>query len=177
MGAVARIPCHWGAFDARGACAGALATWSTVKEQHSLISAPMFETQSVIAATDSNGPFGMTITQPLKCTTCHGSGFRYVPFDCIPANRIPETLVEDCPTCEGTGRSKREPTVDLQVFQHSAGQVMGVFRMHDPRPNKASLYSTAMPIDEALSCARQVARSKSVELVIDDPHGRMTGQA
>ena len=65
--------------------------------------------------------------------------------------------------------------VGLQVFQHSAGRVMGVFRMHDPRPNKASLYSAAMPIEEALSLARYVARSKSVELVIDDPHCRLNG--
>ena len=64
-------------------------------------------------------------------------------------------------------------TVDLQVFQHSAGQLMGVFRLRDPRPDKASTYSAAMPIDEALSHARYLARTKSVELVIDDPHGRL----
>jgi hypothetical protein len=121
----------------------------------------------------------MRSSQTFECPTCNGLGFTYLPFDCVPSNRIPEDHTEACPTCKGTGRIERgtEPTVDLQVFQHSAGQVMGVFRLHDPRPNKASLYSAAMPIDEALSHARYVARTKSVKLVIDDPHDRLIGHA
>jgi hypothetical protein len=121
----------------------------------------------------------MTSSQTFECPTCNGLGFKYLPFDCVPSNRIPEDHTEACPTCRGTGGIEREPitTVDLQVFQHSAGQVMGIFRLLDPRPYKASLYSAAMPIDEALSHARYVARTKSVELVIDDPHGRLRGHA
>jgi hypothetical protein len=121
----------------------------------------------------------MTSSETFECPTCNGLGFKYLSFDCVPSNRIPEDHTEACPTCKGTGGIEREPitTVDLQVFQHSAGQVMGVFRLHDPRPNKASFYSAAMPIDEALSHARYVARTKSLDLVIDDPHGRLRGRA
>lgn len=112
--------------------------------------------------------------QVSQCSVCHGSGLKYLPFNCVPSNGTPETTTTGCPTCEGTGKRKPAPFVDLQVFQHTGGQLLGVFRMHDPRPNKASLYSTAMPIEEALRNARYVARSKSVELVINDPHGRLS---
>jgi hypothetical protein len=50
---------------------------------------------------------------------------------------------------------------------------MGVFRVSDPRPGKASAYSAAMPIIEALDCALYVAQSKSIDIMIDDPHGRL----
>ena len=66
-----------------------------------------------------------------------------------------------------------QPVIEVQVFQHSKGRVMGVFRLSDPRPGKVSAYSAAMPIVEALDCALQIAHSKSVDLVIDDPRGRL----
>ena len=46
-----------------------------------------------------------------------------------------------------------QPVIEVQVFQHSKGRVMGVFRLSDPRPGKVSAYSAAMPIVEALDCA------------------------
>jgi hypothetical protein len=63
--------------------------------------------------------------------------------------------------------------MEVQVFQHSGGRVMGVFRLSDPRPGKVNAYSAAMPIVEALDCALKVARSRSADIVIDDPHGRL----
>jgi hypothetical protein len=64
-------------------------------------------------------------------------------------------------------------TLELQVFQHYAGSLMGVFRVSDPRPEKASAYSAAMPILEAIECALYVAQSKSIDIMVDDPHGRL----
>lgn len=69
-----------------------------------------------------------------------------------------------------------KPTMEVQVFQHPKGRVIGVFRLSDPRPGKVNAYSAAMPIVEALDCALQIAQSKSVDLVIDDPHGRFFSQ-
>jgi hypothetical protein len=124
-------------------------------------------------------PFAMTSNQTLKCPTCSGFGVNYVTSDIIPAMQIPESHTEACPICKGTGGIEREPmtTVDVQVFQYSGGQIMGVFRLRDPRPHKENLYSAAMPIDEALGHARYFARTKSAELVIDDPLGRLRGHA
>lgn len=66
-----------------------------------------------------------------------------------------------------------KPVIEVQVFQHPGGRFMGVFRLSDPRPGKVNAYSASMPIYEALRCTLHVAHSKSVELVIDDPHGRL----
>lgn len=65
------------------------------------------------------------------------------------------------------------PIMEVQVFQHPKGRVLGVFRLSDPRPDKVNAYSAAMPIVEALECALKIARSRSAEVVIDDPHGRL----
>jgi hypothetical protein len=64
-------------------------------------------------------------------------------------------------------------TLELQVFQHHAGPLMGVFRLSDPRPGKANAYSAAMPIVDALNCALDVAQSRSIDIMVDDPHGRL----
>jgi hypothetical protein len=64
-------------------------------------------------------------------------------------------------------------TLELQVFQHCAGLLMGVFRVSDPRPGKVSAYSAAMPIVEALNCALDFAQPRSIDIMIDDPHGRL----
>jgi hypothetical protein len=66
-----------------------------------------------------------------------------------------------------------QSVMEVQVFQHSKGRVMGVFRLSDPRLGRVSAYSAAMPIVEALDYALQIAHSKSVDLMIDDPGGRL----
>jgi hypothetical protein len=43
-----------------------------------------------------------------------------------------------------------QPVMEIQVFQHSGGQVMGAFRLSDPRRGKVNAYSAAMPVVETL---------------------------
>jgi len=64
-----------------------------------------------------------------------------------------------------------QPSLEIQVFQNN-GPVMAVVRARDPRPGKANVYSTAMPIGAAVRCLLHVAKCRSINhIAVDDPHG------
>lgn len=59
------------------------------------------------------------------------------------------------------------PMVFVRSFAGKHGRVMGVFRLHDPRPRKLGGYSVAVPIEQAIRRAKKLCKERGGALFIN----------